>query len=341
MLGAVPPELHYKYRAQVWMGQAIYADVHSNTLGRALPSTFLTPDERALAMEWVVYHALKNTDKYVWFYTELTHYLKNLRVAPQMIPAIERARRKVARNEAIGFDYEPLEKRASEGYNKALYGEVTPSKAKVMRINAPPTIDGKLDEAVWEKSSRLGPFQKVRMATNPIDTTTSARMAYDDANLYIAFHCDDPDKIKLEASKIDQDNEQRGNGHYIEVGIAADADVSKYYHIKFTWDNRRWDSLTPASVWPDEISGKNSSWDAKYEAAIYIAADHSVWSVEMAIPWATLGRPAPTAGEQIKGNLILRTDRRPSHGNYEFSSWSQMRRARLIEAKTLGTWEFN
>ena len=201
-------------------------------------------------------------------------------------------------------------------------------------------MDGKLDDEVWKNASRLGPFQGVRMATQPIETTTTARMAYDDANLYIGFRCDDPAKIKLEAGEIDKDNEQRGDGHMVEVGIADDEDVSKYYHIRLTWDNRRWDSLTPASAWPNEISGKDSSWDAEYEAAIHVASDRSFWSVEMAIPWATLNRQAPKPGDEIKGNLILRTDRRPSHGNYEFSSWSEMRMARIIEAETLGTWEF-
>jgi len=340
MLGAVPADLHYKYRAQVRMGQAIYADVHSNTLGKALPSTFMTPEERAMAMEWVVYHALRSSDKYVWFYTELTQYVRNVRVPPEMIPAIERARQKVARNEEIGFDYRPLEARAEEGYKQALYGQVTPSKAEVTRAVAPPKIDGKLDEAVWQKASRLGPFRKVRMATNPLETKTIARMAYDDANLYIAFRCDDPDRIELEAGEIDKEDEYRGNGHIVEVGIAADKDVSKYYHIRLTHANRRWDSLTPASVWPNEISGKDSSWDGDYETAVHVAEDRSYWSVEMAIPWATLNRRAPKAGEKIKGNLILRTDRRPSHANYEFSSWSEMRMARIIEAKTLGTWVF-
>ena len=148
------------------------------------------------------------------------------------------------------------------------------------------------------------------------------------------------DHVAPSSSAIDRDVGQRGNGHLVEVGIAAGADVSAYYHLRLTHANRRWDSLTPASVWPDEISGKDSSWDARYEAAIDVAADRSVWSVEMAIPWATLNRRAPAPGEEIKGNLILRTDRRPSHGHYEFSSWSEMRMARIVEAKTLGTWDF-
>ena len=86
LVGAIPEALRYKYRAQVRMGQAVYADVHSNTRGQAYPSTFMTPEERAMAMEWVVYHALKNSDKYVWFYTEKPAYLVNRLVAPQMIP---------------------------------------------------------------------------------------------------------------------------------------------------------------------------------------------------------------------------------------------------------------
>ena len=64
--------------------------------------------ERAQAIEWVVYQALRSSDKYVWFYNQRCQYLSNLNVAPEMPPAIERARRKVANNEEIGFDMAPI-----------------------------------------------------------------------------------------------------------------------------------------------------------------------------------------------------------------------------------------
>jgi len=340
MLGAVPEELRYKCRAQVSAGHAIYSDLHSNTRGKAYLSTFMTPDERAMAMERVVYNALKNSDKYVWFYSQAPQYLKNIRVAPEMIPAIERARRKVARNEPLGFDFEPIEEKAGKAYNRARSGKITPSEAEIMRAPAPPKLDGKLDDEVWKKASKLGPFQNFHMASQPLETTTMAYMAYDDTNLYIAFRCNDPAKSKLGASEIHKEEEQRGGGDLIEVGIAADEDASKYYHIRLTYSNQRWDSLTPASVYPNEISGKNSSWNGDYKSATYVAGDFAFWSAEMAIPWATLNRRAPRPGDTIKGNLILRTDRRPSHGSGELSSWSPMRMNRLVEAKTLGTWVF-
>jgi len=87
MLGAIPEELRYKYRAQVHVGHAIFADFHHNTRGLAVPSTYMTPKERAITIEWVVYHSLKNSDKYVWFYTEKPQYLRNVRVPPEQAAA--------------------------------------------------------------------------------------------------------------------------------------------------------------------------------------------------------------------------------------------------------------
>jgi hypothetical protein len=340
MLGAVPRELRYKYRAQVHVGHAIFADLHHNTRGLAVPSTYMTPKERALTMEWIVYHCLKNSDQYAWFYTEKPQYLRNVNVPPEMLPAIERARQKVARNEPIGFNYKPLQDRSRSEYYKMRSEPVEPSKAVIVRAVSTPKIDGKLDDELWQKASQLGPFRQARTATNPVETKTQARMAYDNVHLYIAFDCDDPAKLELNCSEIDKDDQQRGNGHMVEIGIAADKDVSKYYHIRLTHANRRWDSLTPIHGGPAEISGNDSNWDAQYKAAIDVAGDRSCWSVELAIPWSTLNRQAPRAGEEIKGNLILRTDRRPSHANYEFSSWSEMRRTRIIEANQLGSWQF-
>lgn len=338
-LGAVPEALRYKYRAQVQMGQAIYTDVHSNTRPQHSFATYMTPDERALSLEQVVYNALKNSDRYVWFYTELPSYLNNKRVEAPMIPAIERARRKVAANEPLGFDFEPIEKKASKAYKKAEWSAVEPSTAEIARAVTPPQIDGNLDDEAWSSASRLGPFQCFRTAVQPLETTTTAWMAWDQEHLYIAFRNEDPKKGKLDGSAIEKEEEQRGYGHLVQVGIATDDKASSYHHIRLTFRNTRWDAVTPASIWPNEISGKNSSWDGKYRSATSVAPDRSFWIAELAIPWADIGRAAPEPGDRIKGNLVASTDRR-EHGQPEQSSWSLMVRARLIEAKTLGTWVF-
>jgi len=341
MLGAVPEELRYKHRAQVYVGHAIYADLYHNTRGIAYPYTFMTPEERAVAMEWVVYHALKNSDKYVWFYTEKIHYLRNVRVPPEMIPAIERARQKVARNEKIGFDYNPLRERAGKALRQAVWGAFEPSKAQIVRAISTPKIDGKLDDDLWKNASQLGPFQNFRTATQELHTKTTAFMTYDDTNLYIAFRCEDPamDKLSDGGYDIRAEGEVYVSGrNCVEVEIAADADASKFYDIKVNFKNHRWDSLSVAYVWPNEIDGKNSSWDGEYETATHV--DKTFWSLEIAIPWATLNRQVPKAGEQIKGNLIFRGGQRGPLEFFELSSWSQRVRYRGVEAKHFGTWEF-
>ena len=121
----------------------------------------------------------------------------------------------------------------------------------------------------------------------------------------------------------------------VEIAIAVDDPTMAYYHIRLSIINGRWDSLTKAGV---EIYGKDSTWTGECQTAVVKAADH--WSVEVAIPWKTLGRKAPQAGEKIKGNLMRRTNRRFNTREMEFASWSQSRKNRYVEAKHFGTWVF-
>jgi len=342
MLNSIPEDLHDKYREQVSIGHAIYADHHSSTRDGHSFSTYMTPEERALGMERIVYLAMKHSDKYVWFFSEKPRYLHDELVEPVMIPAIARGQQKVAANETLGFDFEPVEQRASAAYRRASSGDIVPLTAVVARATAsPPELDGKLDDEIWGDAIPLGPFQSFLTASHQVKSQAMARMVYDDTNLYVAFRCDihEP-RTKFDATDIDEDNVQRGRGDLVEVGVATDAQASAYYHIRLTYHNRRWDALTPASVWPNEISGQDDSWDAAYETATYTDPDLAFWTAELVIPWACLNRRAPEAGDPIKGNLIVRTDRPASHGSYQLLSWSPMRRNRLIEADSLGTWQF-
>jgi len=341
MLGAIPEELRDKFRAQVQVGQAIYADVHMNTRlsGQHTYATYMTPEERARMMEYIVYLALKHSDRYVWFYTELPSYFDDRYVEPGMIPAIARARRKISRNEELGFDMKSILARVSKAYNQRQWGSFEPLKAEIARAVARPKIDGKLDDEVWKNASKLGPFVNFRTAATSLETKTTAYMAYDETNLYIGVRCDDPATDKLSVDNIQNtEGEVIGAGNLVQVAIGADAQSSKYYYITIAYDNQRWDALTPRGDYPNEINGKNSSWDGKYEHATHV--DKSFWSLEMAIPWATLRKQAPKPGDEIKGNIRLGAGYRESHGRREYSSWSPMVMPRNMEAKNFGTWVF-
>jgi len=146
------------------------------------------------------------------------------------------------------------------------------------------------------------------------------------------------------AVRIEDPTREKDLDRSVSIGIAADEQASKYYEIRLTHDNERWDSLTPASVWPNETWGKDESWKGEYETGTHVAEDFAFWSAEVAIPWASINRSAPKSGEQIKANILQDNGRRASHGSAERTSWSQMRLNRLMiedaARNSLGTWEF-
>lgn len=218
------------YRAQVSAAHAIFVDLHSNSRDAHTLSTYMTPQERATGMERIVYLALKHSDRYVWFYTQKPRYLHNDLVEPLMIPAILRAKRKVAANEPLGFDWEPIERRAGDAYHRAQSGDIVPLATTVARATTSlPKLDGRLDDEIWTGASRLGPFQSFLTSPHPLTAQAKAYMAYDDTNLYVAFRCDIKDKrTKFDATDIARDNEQRGRGDLVEIGIAADETASAY-----------------------------------------------------------------------------------------------------------------
>jgi len=318
----IAPELRNKYRAQVQCGQPIYVDYWSNTRSVHTISTYMSPEERAKCMEHQVYWTLRTSDRYVWFYTEQPGYLINRSIEPVMIPAIDRARQKIARNEELGYEIADLVTRAWRTECQVRERRIEPLTAHISRLAdgiAAPKIDGSLDDPAWKDAPKLGPFVNYIVARiKKLEVPTHARMTYDDNALYVAFRCDSPETENIRAPA----------GEIVEVAIATDEKVTAYYEIRVTCENKRWDSLTKAGV---EVYGKDASWTGEYRTAAQKHKDH--WAVEIALPWATLKMKAPGAGAKLKGNLLRRSDR---HG--QFSSWSESRGARYVEAENFGTW---
>ena len=57
-------------------------------------------------------------------------------------------------------------------------------------------LDGRLDDALWAKAQRFGPFYPSG-GDKPVLVQTQALFAYDKAYLYVGFICDEPMIAKL------------------------------------------------------------------------------------------------------------------------------------------------
>src|SRR5205085_2403571 len=64
-------------------------------------------------------------------------------------------------------------------------------KYTAVRADHAPSIDGVLDDAIWQKAPKDTQFlsTKSKPFGQPTKEPTTVQVAYDDKNLYVAFHC--------------------------------------------------------------------------------------------------------------------------------------------------------
>ena len=173
-------------------------------------------------------------------------------------------------------------------------------------IESAPTIDGKLDDAIWQTAAQFKDF----FQTSPGDhiapsKQTIAYLAYDAENFYIAFHCfDEPDKIRATVAKRDaifsEDN--------VRVYLDTYDDQRRAYVLGFN----------PLGIQLDAIytegQGMDTSVDIVMESKGAIVADG--WVVEARVPFKSLRY---TAGKNK--NWGVHFVRNIDRFNDELDSW--------------------
>jgi hypothetical protein len=86
----------------------------------------------------------------------------------------------------------------------------TPSRPEIVpvRVTLPPAIDGVLDDDAWTGAAlSLSEWLTYNpMNGDHIPQTTEVRAAYDDRNIYFAFHCVDPEPAKVRSTLSRRDN---------------------------------------------------------------------------------------------------------------------------------------
>ncbi len=99
------------------------------------------------------------------------------------------------------------------------------------RAAVPPVLDGSLDDEAWKSAAMV---DDIWVTYNPVNGNelpqrTRAYIAYDDQNLYFAFHCQDtqPDQIKTSLAKRDGIFEDDW------VGLSIDTVGGKKYGYEF------------------------------------------------------------------------------------------------------------
>ena len=208
-------------------------------------------------------------------------------------------------------------------------------RATCVRAEAPPQIDGRVDDDLWRTAE---PIRLTRRRNGAdADVRSTGWFAYDQKHLYFAFRCDEPRMERLKTISDERDEPMHAEqfqplqvNHILwcpwsrdnedHIALMLDGNLDRWDHTMHAF-NARGTVVDGRTLRPDEMYDCmrfNLFWNAETRVKTHRAAD--AWTVEGAIPWTALEREAPQAGEVVGMNL---SRYRAASGRW--TQWSPMR----------------
>lgn len=149
---------------------------------------------------------------------------------------------------------------------------------RAVRIAEPIRIDGRMDDAAWERALPVTDFTQIDPDEGaPATERTEARILFDDAALYVGVRLWDRGEISSRLGR--RDMPIAGDSDWL--GVMLDSDHDRQTAFGF--------DVNPHGVKRDLIKTVNrddNSWDAVWEVATTI--DEEGWTAEMRIPFSQL-----------------------------------------------------
>ena len=216
----------------------------------------------------------------------------------------------------------------SNGWSYPIDPEAAPRPVlRALEITETIRIDGRLDEAVWQRADSATDFiTGLPRDGYPASERTVARVLFDGATLYVGAYLYDAHPERLYSPGLEQDFDT----HEADLfGVAFDTFLDRQNGIMF--------GVSPAGALYDaqafnDSREVNRSWEGVIELKTAIHADG--WSVEMAIPLRTL-RFRTTQDEQNWGLNFVRRIRRLNEDSYWAPLQRQFRVHKMSRAGTL------
>ncbi|MFY9151962.1 MAG: DUF5916 domain-containing protein [Prolixibacteraceae bacterium] len=179
------------------------------------------------------------------------------------------------------------------------------SSAKAIRVSTPPTIDGHINEAVWEQAFHISEFvQREPDPGLPVSEKTIISVCYDNNFLYFAVKCyDDPAKITAKEMARDV---SLGNDDRVQIILDTYLDHRNGY----------WFQIGPRGSIGDALISENGAsmnkeWDALWNGKSSLNSEG--WEAELAIPFKTIGFNPENA---IWGMKLIRNIKRKLEASY-------------------------
>ncbi len=167
------------------------------------------------------------------------------------------------------------------------------------RIDTPPKVDGRLDDAIWTNAAKISDFTQERpIEAAPATESTDVYVAYDSQQIYFGIHAHYADPSIIRANRADRD--QTGRDDTVTVFFDPFDDQQRGYAFTVNGYGVQGDSLLAGNSNSNSNSGGGNrnrgpgggdpSWDALFFSAGVLVEDG--WTAELAIPFKSLRYPA-------------------------------------------------
>ena len=187
-----------------------------------------------------------------------------------------------------------------------------PKHYSCVRAGGPVVIDGKLDDAAWERAAWTTDFVDILGASKPTPRfQTRAKMLWDDQYLYLGAEMEEP-AVKATLTKHDsvifRDND-------FEVFLKPPSGLPGYFEFEINALNTSWDLYLNKpyreggradSTW--EIPGLKTAVTVRGTLNQGTDTDRG-WTVEIAIPWSGFASRLPVARPEPGGEWRINFSR--------------------------------
>jgi hypothetical protein len=199
----------------------------------------------------------------------------------------------------------------------------------VHRASGPITIDGKADEADWASAVSTGNFKDAEGTSAPVPPTT-AKMLWDDKNLYVFIDVTDTDVF----SEYKRPDDPLWKEDTVELFIDADKNGHGYVELQVNPNNAQFDSWFQTT----RAQPGDEKWTSGIVSAVVVdgTADNRSdtdkgWHAEIAIPLAAVkGKDdamavtiPPKVGDSWKLNIV-RVEKAKDAKQITASAWAQI-----------------
>jgi hypothetical protein len=183
-----------------------------------------------------------------------------------------------------------------------------PSMAKSTPVSTRPEIDGRVHatDRVWKSIPHHRLFALHGGSRNTIGTYL--KVAHDDRRLYIGIRNVEGHMSALRTKIQERDGKNVWKDDCNEIFVQPDPGKSVIYHLVVNADGVLWDGIHRAAKAGGAFS-TSTDWDSKAEFVVRKHAKN--WTLEMAIPWDSLGVKL-YPGMQVKANFYRRRCAHPT-----------------------------